>query len=398
MLNIKNIKNDFPIFTKHPSLIYLDSAATSQTPERVIVAMDAYYRESRANTHRGAYPLATEASDLYEEARKTVADFIGAEKDEVMFTSGATHASNMLIRSLEETMTLGRNDSIVVSVMEHHSVFIPLQQLAKRKGCAFRVIPIGIDGALDRQEATRIIDGGTKIIAVTSLSNVSGIKNDTRFFADLAEKSAAIFIVDAAQHTGHIPLSVRETGADFLFFSGHKMCGPTGIGVLWGKKERLAELKPGYFGGGAVSEVTEKETLFLPVPARFEPGTQHIAGAIGLAEACRYLSEIGMEDIATHSHDLSEKAREALSEISGITVYSAEGIVSFSVHGAHAHDIAEVLAREHIAVRAGHHCAEPYVRVLGVPAVVRASFYLYNDESDIEKLVEGVKNAANMFL
>ena len=398
MLNVSKVKTNFPIFTKHPSLAYLDSAATSQTPERVLVAMDAYYRENRANAHRGAYPLAVRASELYENARAIIADFIGAEKDEVIFTFGATHAMNMLARSLEETLNLGKDDAIVVSVMEHHSVFVTLQQLAKRHGCLFRVIPLDAGGVLDRGKAERLIDSAVKIVAVTSISNVTGTKNDTRFFADLAKKAGAIFIVDAAQHAGHAPLSVREMGADFLFFSGHKMCGPTGIGVLWGKKERLTELKPGYFGGGAVSEVTERDTEFLPTLARFEPGTQNIAGAIGLAEACRHLGEVGMDNIAEHSRGLARKTISALKEIQGVTVYGNEGIVSFSVAGVHAHDVAEILARENIAVRAGHHCAEPYVHVLSVPAVVRASFYFYNDEADVEKLVAGVRTAVSLFV
>lgn len=398
MLNIHNIKKDFPIFAKHPDLVYLDSAATSQTPERVLAAMDVYYRENRANAHRGAYPLAVRASELYEDARKTVANFIGAEKDEIVFTFGATHAMNMLARSLEETLALGRNDAIVVSVMEHHSVFVTLQQLAKKYGCDFRVIPLSANGVLDTDEAARMIDGAAKIIAVTAVSNVSGIKNDTRFFADLAGKVGAIFIVDAAQHVGHMPLSVRETGADFLFFSGHKMCGPTGIGVLWGKKERLTEFRPGYFGGGAVEEVTEKETRFLPSPACFEPGTQNIAGAVGLAEACRYLSEIGVDDIAEHSRGLAKKASIGLKEIKSAGVYTGEGVVSFSVRGVHSHDVAEILSRDGIAARAGHHCAEPYVRALGQSGLVRVSFYLYNDESDVEDLVAGVKKAISVFV
>lgn len=397
MRDVRKTKQDFPIFAKHPSLVYLDSAATSQTPERVIVAMDSYYRESRANAHRGAYQLAARASAMYEEARKTIADFISAEKDEIIFTFGATHAMNMLARSLEETLSIGKNDAIVVSVMEHHSVFVTLQQIAKKYQCDFRVIPLGVDGSLDKEEATRMIDGATKIVAITSVSNVSGIKNDTRFFADLAENAGAIFIVDAAQHAGHIPLSVRETGADFLFFSGHKMCGPTGIGVLWGKKERLAALKPGYFGGGAVSEVTIKETIFLSPPSCFEPGTQNIAGVIGLAEACVYLSEIGVNDVAEHSRLLAEKTVLALKEISGVTIYAGEGVVSFSVKGVHSHDVAEILARDDIAVRAGHHCADPYVRALGHTGLVRASFYLYNNETDVEKLVAGVKKVTNIF-
>ena len=398
MLNVSKIKTDFPIFTKYPDLVYLDSAATSQTPERVIAAMDSYYRESRGNVHRGGYALSVRASELYEASRAEAARFIGAEADEIIFTAGATHAMNMLARSLEDTLLLTKNDAIVISVMEHHSVFVTLQELAKRVGCGFRVIPLTVKGELDKEEAARMIDGRAKIVAVTSVSNVTGMKNDTRFFADRANKAGAIFIVDAAQHAGHMPISVRETGADFLFFSGHKMCGPTGTGVLWGKKERLETLKPGYFGGGAVAEVTEKDAEFLASPAKFEPGTQNIAGAIGLAEACRHLGEVGMDNIAEHSRGLARKTISALKEIQGVTVYGNEGIVSFSVAGVHAHDVAEILARENIAVRAGHHCAEPYVHVLSVPAVVRASFYFYNDEADVEKLVAGVRTAVSLFV
>jgi len=397
MRNVAEIKKDFPIFANHPDLVYLDSAATSQTPSPVIERMDAHYREARANAHRGGYQLAEIASAQYEDARKTVADFIGAAPEEVVFTFGATHAANLLIRSLEETILLEKGDSIVVSTMEHHSVFVTLQQLAKKYECDFRVIPIDTEGVLDMNEGALMIDSKTKIVAITSISNVSGTKNNTLAFAELAKKVGATFIVDAAQHTGHLPLSVRDTGADFLFFSGHKMLGPTGIGVLWGKKERLSELKPGYFGGGAVAQVTKEDTEFLASPGRFEPGSQNIAGAIGLAEACRYISKTGIDDIAKHSRLLADKAAHALANISGISLYHGEGIVSFARKGVHSHDVSEILSREGIAVRAGHHCAEPYVRALGHNGFVRASFYLYNDESDVEKLIAGVKKAVQLF-
>lgn len=397
MRNVSEIKKDFPIFTNHPDLVYLDSSATSQTPNMVIDAMNTHYRQARANAHRGGYPLAEEASAQYENARKTVAQFIGAEQNEIVFTFGATHAANLLARSLEETLNLNKEDAIVVSVMEHHSVFVTLQQLAKKYGCDFRIIPLDEDGALDAKKASDLIDGAAKIVAVTSISNVSGIKNNTNAFAELSKKAGAMFIVDAAQHAGHFPLSVRDTGADFLFFSGHKMLGPTGIGVLWGKKERLSELKPGYFGGGAVLEVTEKETEFLAPPARFEPGSQNISGAIGLAQATQYISTIGLDNISEHACSLADKAAHALADIPGISVYHGEGIVSFALKGAHSHDISEILSRSGIAVRAGHHCAEPYVRALGHSGLVRASFYLYNDEHDVEKLVDGVKKAARIF-
>jgi len=408
MLNTENIKKDFSIFTKYPNLVYLDSASTSQTPERVLAAMDMYYREARGNVHRGGYTLSSQAETLYEESRGEVARFIGALPEEIIFTAGSTHASNLLARSLEETLSLTEGDAIVVSVAEHHSVFVPLQQLAKKYRCEFRVIPLK-DNVLDRDMAVKYVNKNTKILAVSMASNVTGVVNDMQFFAGLAERTDAVFIVDAAQYVGHAPISVRDSGADFLFFSGHKMCGPTGIGVLWGKKERLLELHPGYFGGGAVLKVSEDETQFLPPPACFEPGTPNIAGAIGLAEACRFLATLGLTNIATHTKVLIEKARTELSAIPGVTIFGLPsaiqpggegentGIISFGVSNVHSHDIAEILARHEVAVRAGFHCAEPLVRTWGSSGLTRASFYLYNDESDVEKFIASVKKAVEIF-
>ncbi|MCR4306704.1 MAG: cysteine desulfurase, partial [Candidatus Yonathbacteria bacterium] len=403
MLDPATIKKDFPIFESNPALAYLDSASTSQTPLSVVAAMDEYYKKYRANIHRGVYDLSETATDKYEHARETVARFLSAEPEEIIFTAGSTLASNMLVYSLEETLDLKKGDEIVTTIMEHHSSLIPLQELASRRGCTLKYIPLTKDVELDYEKARELITPKTKIISVTLASNVLGTINDIKRLSALAEEQAAILIVDAAQAVGHMPISVRELGCDFLFFSGHKMCGPTGIGVLYGKKERLASLRPSLFGGSMVERVDTHTAEFASTPARFEAGTQNIAGAIGLAAAIEYLSRIGLPNIEHHVRDITLYALAQLGSIKGVTLYCAgdprknAGIVSFLVEGIHPHDVAEIESRDQVAVRSGHHCAQPLMSALGVTALVRASFYLYNSKEDVDKLVLGIKKAQNIF-
>jgi len=401
-VDAKKLKRDFPIFDSHPKLAYLDSAATSQTPHAVLAIMQDYYERYRSNVHRGLYEIAEGATDAYESARETVTAFIGANSDEVIFTSGATASMNMLVSMLEHSGVIDRGDKIVVSALEHHAVVVPLQELAKRNKCELAFVPLRDDFTLDEEEALSLIDEKTKIVAVTLASNVLGTMPDVKKIGERAREAGALMIVDAAKAAGHFPINVRELDTDFLFFSGHKMCGPTGIGVLYGKKKQLEKLEPGFYGGGMVRSVKRRGATYVDTPERFEAGTPPIAEAIGLAEAIRYVCEIGENKIHEHVGGLVKKVIDALREIDGVTVFAAlpdvnAGVVSFSVEGVHPHDVAEILARHHIAVRAGHHCAEPLMQELGVPSVVRASFFLYNTEEDIQKLVNGIKSAQEVF-
>lgn len=418
--DIETIKKDFPIFYEGKAfvknLVYLDNAATSQTPLVVLDAMNAYYTDFRANIHRGSYKAAEEASAAYEEARAKVARFIGADPREVIFTAGATASSNMLVAMLEHSQKrlnlfglkkvkpfLETGDEIVTTVMEHHASLIPLQELAKRQSLSTRYIGLTYgELGLDYEMAEKLITPKTKIVSVMLASNVTGAVNDVARIAEMAHKVGALVICDATAAVGHMPVDVKKLGVDFLYFSGHKMCGPTGIGVLWGRGEILEKLEPGFYGGGSIEEVTLEGATYGDVPERFETGTPNIAGAIGLGTAVEYIENIGLENIQEHCVSLANEAVEQLEKISGVTVYATRdaqnvGIVSFVVAGVHPHDVADILGRDGVAVRAGHHCAMPLHTALGVPATLRASFYLYNTRADIEALVRGIKKAQELF-
>jgi cysteine desulfurase/selenocysteine lyase len=401
----ETIKKDFPQFkgASGKKLVYLDNSATSQTPLAVVNAETEYYKKYRANVARGLYPLSVKASEAYDEARAKVATFIGADMREVIFTASATAASNMLVYALENSGIFHEGDEIVTTIMEHHSVLVPVQELVKRKKLKLKIIGMTAEKELDYVEAEKLITKKTKLVAFTGVSNVTGTINDMKRLVDLAKKSGAYSLVDATQAAGHIPLDVKKIGCDFLFFSGHKMCGPTGIGVLYGKKEILDTLTPGAFGGGMVEEVLSEDASFALTPAKFEAGTPNIAGAIGLSAACDYLEKIGVAKIEKHIHELTRYALVKMAKIKGVTLYSEldpeknAGVISFLVEGAHPHDTSEILARYGIATRAGHHCAQPLVKSMGVYAVTRASVYLYNSKADIDELVKGVKEVQRVF-
>jgi len=405
MLDTQKIKKDFPIFSSKggKSLVYLDSSATSQTPKPVLDALCGYYKEYRSNIHRGQYKLAETADKAYEDARAGVAKFIGAETREVIFTAGATLSSNMLVYSLENSGVFSEGDEIVTTIMEHHSVTVPLQELAKRKKLKLRFIPITKERELDYAEAEKIISKKTKLVMFVGVSNVTGTINDMKRICEIAKKAGAYSAIDATQAVGHIPVDVKEIGCDFLFFSGHKMCGPTGVGVLFGRKELLEKIEPGFFGGGMIESVTEEETHFAMVPHKFEAGTPGVAEVIGLSSACAYLSSVGVQKIQKHAEDLTKYGISKLKKMKGVTLYSEEdpkkniGILSFLVDGVHPHDTAEILSRENIATRAGHHCAQPFVKALGTYAVNRASLYLYSSKEDIDALVEGIQKVQKTF-
>ncbi len=403
ILDIQKIKEDFSIFKTNPKLVYLDSAASSQTPESVIQKMNEYYREYRSNIHRSMYEEGERATSAYEEARGKIAKFIGSDKNEVIFTSGSTAGMNMLMYSLEMYLELNEGDEIVTTVMEHHSGLIPLQELAKRKGLVLKHINITDNFSLDYEEAERLITDRTKIISVSLASNVLGTINDIKKLSQMAHSVGAIVICDGTKAVGHMQVDVRELDCDFLVFSGHKMCGPTGIGVLYGKRSILEEFPPSIFGGGMVEEVSLQTAKYAGAPARFEAGTSNIAGAIGLGEAVDYISGVGVQNIHEHIKILVEYANKQLKGIVGVQIFSQKdvekniGVVSFTIDGIHPHDVAEIAGREGVAIRAGHHCANPLMKILGIGALARASFYLYNDKSDIDVLVKVIKKAQSIF-
>jgi len=403
MIDSNSIKKDFPIFDHEGGLIYLDNSGTSQTPKIVLDATLKYYTEYRANIHRGQYPLSQKATVEYEAAREKVAQFIGADTREIIFTSGATASSNMAIYAMENSGFFSEGDEIVTTIMEHHSVLVPMQELAKRKKLVLKIIPMTSEKELDYAEAEKIITNKTKLVAFVGVSNVTGTINDMKRICDIAKSRGAISMIDATQAAGHIPFNVKDIGCDLLFFSGHKMCGPTGIGILYGKKELLNRLAPGAYGGGMVESVSKEEAHYALVPVRFEAGTPDIAGAIGLGAACDYLTNIGMDSAEKHLHSLASYAISELSKTEGVKLFCQEdseknvGVVSFLVEGIHPHDTGEILSRSGVAVRAGLHCAEPLVKSMGAFAVVRASFYIYNDTHDIDELVKGIKEAQKIF-
>ncbi|MCK5026958.1 MAG: cysteine desulfurase [Candidatus Pacebacteria bacterium] len=397
------IHKDFPLL-RDTSLVYLDSAATSQTPQPVVDAIENYYTQYRASIHRGLYPIAERTTDQYEDAREKTADLIGAEKEEIIFTSGATASSNMLIYSLEQSLDLREGDEIVTTVMEHHAALLPLQEFAKRNKLSIKYIPLTKQLRLDHAAARKLISKKTKIVSVMLSSNVLGTINDISFFSVLAKKVGAVMITDATAAVGHIPVDVKELNVDFLFFSGHKMCGPTGTGVLYGKKEVLEDIKPSFFGGGMINSVAcDKEATWAKDMSRFEAGTPNIAGVIGLGSAIDYIQCLDLERIHTEVVEILSYAIETLSNISGVCVYCEKdvdkniGTVSFTVDGIHPHDVAQIAGQNNIAVRAGHHCAMPLVKELGVNATVRASLYFYNTKKDIDALCEVVQKAKEIF-
>lgn len=400
------IKNDFPFFKNKDgkNSSYLDNAASSQTPQVVLDEMDAYYSKFRANIHRGLYDASEQASTLYEAARAKIARFIGADPREIIFTAGATASSNMLISMLEHSSLLAKESEIVTTLMEHHSSLIPLQKLAERNHFTLTYLKmLEGEGELDYEKAEKIITEKTKIVSICLASNVTGELNDVARIAKIAHRYGAIVICDATAAIGHTPVNVKDLDVDFLYFSGHKMCGPTGIGILWGKKEILEKLEPGIYGGGMADEVTKEKMTWKDLPLRHEAGTPNIAGAIGLGAAVDYLENIGINNIRAHNIALTAKAISSLEKIPGVRLIAEKdgtkniGIVSFIIDGIHAHDVAQILAENHVAVRAGFHCAMPLHTALDIPATTRASFYLYNTEDDIDALIAGIKKAKEIF-
>ena len=406
MMNPYEIRKLFPILDQEVNgepLVYLDSAATSQKPNIVIEAIEKYYREYNSNVHRGVHTLGTKATDAYEGAREKVRKFINATStEEIIFTKGTTASLNTVARSYG-LANLQQGDEIAITYMEHHSNIIPWQQVAKQTGAVLKYIPLQEDGTISLDDVRATVTNATKIVSVMQVSNVLGSINPVKDIAKIAHEHGAIMVVDGAQSTPHMKVDVQDLDCDFFAFSGHKMVGPTGIGVLYGKKELLEKMEPVEFGGEMIDFVGLYESTWKELPWKFEGGTPIIAGAIGLGAAIDFLEEVGLDQIEQHEHKLAAYAMEKMSTIDGITIYGPKdaakraGVITFNLDDVHPHDVATVLDADGIAVRAGHHCAQPLMKWLHVSATARASFYLYNTEEDIDKLVSSLVKTKEYF-
>lgn len=395
-------RGDFPLLVKNPGLHYLDSAATSQKPRAVLDAMRDYYEHDNANPHRGAYALSGRATDRYLSARERVARFVGAaDADCLVFTRGTTESLNLVATAWgRANMTEG--DEIIVTALDHHANFVPWQQLAKDCGARFLVCPLTNEQHIDLAALRSIVGPRTKVVAFSHVSNALGTVNPVREIAAIARSVGALVVCDGAQGAPHLPVAFDSLDVDFYVFSGHKMCGPMGIGGLVGRREILEAMPPYQFGGDMIEFVRDDHSTWNVLPHKFEAGTPNVADAVGLAAACDYLDAIGMENVLSHERALVRLASERLAAIDGVKIYgppAAErsGVVSFTVRDIHPHDLATIFDEDGVCIRAGHHCAQPLMRRLGVPATARASFYVYSDESDVEALVRALARAQVLF-
>jgi len=388
----EKIREDFPIFQERENLVYLDNAATSQKPKKVIEAIQEFYRKNNSNVGRGLYELANDATQEYKKARKKVGEFIGASTGEVVFVRNTSEAENLLAHSLNF------KGDIVISEMSHHSEQLPWRRKAEKEHKEIKYLETD-QGRISEDSIEEMIDSDTGLVAVSHISNVFGVENPVEKIVELAHENGALVVLDAAQSTPHRSLDVKELNVDFLCFSGHKMLGPNSIGVLYGKRKLLKDMEPYQVGGGMIKSVQKDEVEYSDVPERFEAGTENVAGAVGLAAAINYLEEVGLENIYRHDKKLAKMMIEGLKEIEGVNVLSPSGasLVSFTADWAHPHDIAEVLNQSGIAVRAGNHCAQPQMEKLGITGTTRASPYLYNTEEDVEKFQEMVREAKDVF-
>lgn len=406
-------KKQFPLLHKNQRLVYLDNAASTQTCAPALTAMNDYYKKYRANIHRSIYDIGAKATEQYETARDQVAHFINAKREEIIFTSGTTFGLNQLAYSLSPR--LSHRDNVVLTRLEHHANLVPWQQMAKHYGFKIRFIELTKSGEIDVASAKKLIDANTKIVSFALVSNVLGTVAPTKELIKLAKAHRAITIIDAAQAVAHLPIDVRKLDCDFLVFSGHKMYGPTGIGVLYGKKTLLDEhLEPFLFGGDMIDEVSYDGATWAELPNKFEAGTPNIAGAIGLGAAAEFIVKTGWKKIQAHEHELITYALKKLSSEVTIICHSERsamptgrqeessnkriGTITFTIPGIHPHDVAEILNQDKICIRAGLHCAEPLHRQLGLTATARASFGIYNEKTDVDRLVIGIKKIKKMFV
>jgi len=405
LLDVDRIRGDFPILQREfdgEQLVYLDNAATSQTPEPVVETIADYYRQTNANVHRGLHQLSQEASIAYEEAHDRVAEFVGADgREEIIFTKNTTESMNLVAYAwgLNE---LGPGDEVVLTEMEHHASLVTWQQIAKRAGAKVKYVRVDDDGYLDMDHARELITDDTQMVSVVHISNTLGTVNPVSDLADLAHDHDAYIFVDGAQSAPNRPVDVQSIDADFFAFSGHKMCGPTGIGVLYGKRHILAELDPYLYGGEMIRKVTFEDSSWNELPWKFEAGTPVICQGIALADACDYLDDVGMERIQRHEETLAEYAHDRLTEFEGIDIYGPPGddrggLVAFNLDVVHAHDTSEILNEFAVAVRAGDHCTQPLHDSLGVAASARASFYIYNTREEVDQLVDALQETRDLF-
>ena len=410
--SVANVRKDFPIFERTirdgKRLVYLDSGATSQKPWAVINAESDFYSKHNAAVHRGAHQLAEEATDAYEGARAIVAEFLGAQDNEIIFTKSATESINAVAYAMGNAepgnrFALTASDSIVVTEMEHHANLIPWQQLAKRTGAQLKWFKVNQDSRLDLSNIDQVITANTKVVALTHQSNVLGTINPLDAIVKRAHEVGAVVVLDACQSVPHVRVNVVELDVDFLAFSGHKSVGPTGVGILWGKSELLSELPPFLTGGSMVTAVTMESATWAEAPQKFEAGVPNMAQAVGLGAALNYLSNIGMDAIAQHERSLTGYALDKLLQIPGLRIVGPQDNVdrgaalSFTIRDIHPHDVGQYVDSQGIAVRTGHHCAWPLTKIMNVPATTRASFYLYNDEQDVDALVEALLGAQKYF-
>lgn len=403
---MNDIRKYFPVLNQevngHP-LVYLDSAATSQKPTQVLEVLKKYYEFDNSNVHRGVHTLGNRATDSYEGAREKIRKFINANStEEIIYTRGTTTSINTVAAAYGHA-NVNEGDEIVITKMEHHSNFIPWQQLAKQQKAVLKFIELEEDGTISLETVRKTITPKTKIVAVTMASNVLGTINPVKEITEIAHENGAITVIDAAQGAPHMPIDVQDIDCDFLAFSGHKMCGPTGIGVLYGKKAHLENMEPIEFGGEMIDFVDLYDSTWKELPWKFEGGTPNIAGAIGLGAAIDFLNEIGLENIAKHEHELVEYAIAEMEKVGGISIYGPLdaqkrcGLITFNLDGVHPHDLATILDMNGIAIRAGHHCAQPLMKWLQCTATARASFYMYNSKEDVDAFVAGLRMAKEYF-
>lgn len=406
MISADKIRQDFPILFQEVNdepLVYLDNAATTQKPKAVLDALTDYYEHENANVHRGVHTLAERATHSYEAAREKVRSFINAsETAEVLFTRGTTTSLNWVARSFGEQF-IHEGDEILISYMEHHSNVIPWQQLAKKTGASLKYIELTEEGFLDMEKARELINSNTKIVSIAHVSNVLGVINPVEELAQMIHEQGGILVVDGAQSTPHMAIDVQQIDCDFFAFSGHKMCGPTGIGVLYGKRKWLEQMEPVEFGGEMIDFVELYDSTWKELPWKFEAGTPNIAGAIALGHAIDYLEAISMENIHHYEEELVAYVLPKLQQIEGLTIYGPQdpakrtGVIAFNLDGLHPHDVATALDMEGVAVRAGHHCAQPLLKYLQVAATARASFYFYNTKQDADRLVDAILATKEFF-
>ncbi len=392
-------KEYFPIFANHKDLAYLDSAASSLKPKCVIDKIDYYYNNICVNVNRGVYSLSYEATDLYEESRRVVAKFINAKEEEIVFTRGASASLNLVASSYSEFINEG--DEIITTLQEHHSSFMPWLNVAKKKNARIIYVPLTEDGRVTLENFKSVLTDKTKVVAINQVSNVLGYTNPIKEICKLAHEVGAIVSVDGAQSVPHMKVDVKDLDCDFLSFSGHKMCGPSGVGVLYGKYNLLQKMPPVEFGGDMAQDVYEYEMTFKDAPFKFETGTPLISEVIALKDAVEFIESIGLDNIKAHELELKRYALEQLKDVEGIEIYNDNldsSLITFNIKGVHPHDAASIFDKNNVCIRAGFHCAQPITRFLDQISTIRCSFYIYNDKSDVDKFVKSVIEARDFFL